>query len=1045
MSGDVRADFTDYIRAQVFGPFLGEDEVTQGDPLKQYLAGVLYPREASSDSVLDDEIQDSLKGSIGEELADDPITMASQWMPSSVGVTFALEESHAISVEVWGGSYSAVEGRTWQRTALATQSDPDVHVFPCPEDAQAVVRQPALGGRAEVHVRWRKYGSAWLVTVSLVNFARQESGSKPNASACLFQVGLRCQPDTGTLREYPALETLAVEEEEAELRLLYRDRRTFAIGHGAAATWDTDGEPPRWVSADFLPQFEVPPTVGLASDELPALAMHRLADPSFPAAQILQDLAHFAGAYEEWLKGLEDGLDHIPALYREVGEVIVGRVRTALSRMRRGIEALDAAPDVLDAFRLANLAMLMQRRHVLPDLGGTARDRDSIKLETIDYLRYEGARWRPFQLAFVLLVLDSLANDDSTDRETVDLLWFPTGGGKTEAYLLLVAFETFLRRMRYGDRGAGTAVITRYTLRLLTSQQFQRAATLACSCELIRQVDPEKLGARPIGIGLWIGSGSVPNRYADALELVQEMREEARPVNRFQLERCPWCGTKLVPDAGTSQDEDYGIRASATSFEFYCPTSSCSFHSRLPVQVVDEALYDCPPTILIATVDKFARMAWEERAGELLGGERFLPPTLVLQDELHLLSGPLGTMAGLYESAIETLIELKGSVPKVIASTATIRQAGHQVRALFGRDVAVFPPPGLTADDSFYARTDRTRPGRRYVGLMSPAHTVKTSLVHVAAAILQAPIELELTGNELDGYWTLVMYHNSLRELGGMLTMAKDDVDSRIRVIAPSEEKARRIPYDEVVELTGNLPGYEIPRVLDRMFEPAESGRAVSVLLATNMLSVGVDVPRLALMLVDGQPKATSEYIQATSRVGRAEVPGLVFIHYNSSKPRDRSHYEAFRGYHSALYRYVEPTSVTPFSLPARGRALHAALVILVRHGLGLAANDQAGGISRVLPQTEEALSRFLSRVGRVEEAELSATREHLDRLVHEWLDAARECADARRPLYYSVRSKRNLRGLLRRFDDVGEGWRTLDSMRNVDQECRVDLMGERQ
>ena len=270
----------------------------------------------------------------------------------------------------------------------------------------------------------------------------------------------------------------------------------------------------------------------------------------------------------------------------------------------------------------------------------------------------------------------------------------------------------------------------------------------------------------------------------------------------------------------------------------------------------------------------------------------------------------------------------------------------------------MFPPSGLDADDSYFVRFDREMPGRLYSGIMPQGHTPLTAMVHLSAALLQAPIDLPLTAPADDAYWTLVAYHNSLRELGKSVTLAHDDIPARISVIAETEDDVRRLPDDQILELTSNVPPAEIPAKLEVLQRHRGEG-AASFVASTNMISVGVDVPRLGLMLVVGQPKTTSEYIQATSRVGRT-VPGLIVTLYSPSKPRDRSHYESFVPYHSALYRAVEPTSVTPFSIPARGRALHAGLVVMARHGLGWDANDDASLFNAADPDWQEMVASFL-------------------------------------------------------------------------------------
>ncbi|MBO0881965.1 MAG: helicase, partial [Mycobacterium sp.] len=599
------------------------------------------------------------------------------------------------------------------------------------------------------------------------------------------------------------------------------------------------------------------------------------------------------------------------------------------------------------------------------------------------------------------------------------------------------AFTILHRRLTHLDDGAGTTVITRYTLRLLTVQQFQRAATMIMACERIRQGRPGELGSIPISIGVWVGGSNTPNNYAQAVRLRRDLERGLKPTESFQVDQCPWCGTSLIPRG--EADPRWGITATNSSIRFHCVNERCDFYSGIPISSVDEDLYAHPPTLLVGTVDKFARLAWDERAGVFFGAGDLPGPSLMIQDEFHLISGPLGTIVGLYEAAFDVLMQHHGASPKIVAATATIRRAGEQSRGVFGRDVALFPPSGLDAGSSYFVRTDASLPGREYVGVMPQGHTHVTALVHLAAALLQAPRDVELSDAVLDGYWTLVAYHNSLRELGKTVTLAHDDFRSRMETIARTSDRVR--PIDDVRELTSRVQAVEIPRVLERLGRSYGKHGVVSLVAATNMISVGVDVERLGLMVVDGQPKTTAEYIQATSRVGRKSMkhPGLVVTLYSPTKPRDRSHYESFVPYHSMLYSAIEPTSVTPFSVMARSRALHADLVVLARHALGLGDNADAGKFDETDEELNALLAQLIERAARADATEIPGVRRHLRRLLREWTRSA-VSAETRGGLLYEG-SERQAR-LLKRFLETGDAWETLDSMRSVDIEVPVRVRG---
>lgn len=1029
-----------YLRRQLIGPESPTEELRDA-PSYRYTMAVLYPREVAVDIVTSEEDLDEMGGGVGEELADDPVTLANQYLPSSVGISFFVEDGPTtLGCQVWGAAYEPMGGRRdgWRRSADAVNED-------APQNAVLTADEPSaevLSGRAALLSNWRKLPQGHLVTVTLLNTAQAETRHLSDSHGCLFQVGFRCTTAGGRITEYPSVGWLSLGDEDEELRLLYRRARTFAVGHGCAARWDGEqGAAVQSVRTEFMPSVEVPPIIQ-RSGTSDVLSLACLADATSPPP--ISELRDFVGGYEEWIASLPQNHPDIPEYLHGARTRILGRLGAAAGRMREGIDLLENDPDVLTAFRAANLAMLMQMEHASERLGGRTRQREEavdLPLEN-DYSAATHRRWYPFQLAYILLTLASVNDPASEDRDAVDLLWFPTGGGKTEAYLAVAAIAIALRRLRDPENGGGTTVITRYTLRLLTAQQFQRAATLTCALEHLRRTSDIPLGRGEISIGLWVGEDT-PRHFKDAFERYRQVLDQDFPANPFQLERCPWCGTAIVPERRQESHEAYGIRATNTKFEFYCPSAACPFHDRLPIQVVDDALYGEPPTILIGTVDKFARMAWLEEPGVFFGSAGQAPPSLIIQDEMHLLAGPLGTTVGIYESAIEALCWLGGARPKILASTATIRDAARQTQSLFGRNVRLFPPSGLEAGDSYYSKIDSEAAGRLYVGIMAPSHTPSTSIVRTSAVLSQAVIEEHLSDTEIDGYWTQVVYHNSLRELGKTVTFARDDIPAWIDVIATDQARRRRLNDENVMELTSNVSSPEIPRSLSRLFLRWNEPGHVALLACTNMLSVGVDVPRLGLMLVNGQPKTTSEYIQASSRVGRRhDVPGLVITHFAATKPRDRSHYESFVPYHSALYRWVEPTSVTPFSLPSRTRALHAALVILMRHGAGLAANPQARLFRRSDPRTEAVIQALLQRVQLADPDEADATAQHLERLTQTWEDSAEAGDLEQHALHYSARGPH--RSLLKDFGARGEGWETLHSMRNVDRQCELQIMGVR-
>ncbi|GLZ75397.1 hypothetical protein Afil01_02040 [Actinorhabdospora filicis] len=1030
-----RDEVVAHLRRHLIGPVGGPGERLRDEPNGRYLTGILYaqPQQVPG-SEPDDDLQEEEVESPGNSLtedADDPITLTGHVRPSSIGITFIAPRAESVFLELDFGYYEP-DGSEWIHQSgsafMRLRPDSDGRCsLPVPEGPP---------GLLTVKARWRPLDDASIVTVALVNMREQPPRRRVDPAECVYQVHLRCRPESGRLRRYPTRRHGHRDPEAEELELQYRDGAVYAIGHGVAADWDRSEGEPAWVETTFLPVTVVPDVAFEVPGDPEALRLSRLAS-IVEDESVISMLDDFIDGYERWAQASRRAVESIPDHLRAAAAELVARMDATGARMRRGVRLLDTDTTARTAFGLANHAMAMQMVHGSASLAGSPHPLGQAPVMPDGY--ETRASWRPFQLGFLLLTIDGVVNGDSADRDLVDLIWFPTGGGKTEAYLGLAAFTILHRRLSMLDDGAGTTIITRYTLRLLTTQQFQRAATMALACEVLRRRNPFALGGSRISIGIWVGANSTPNTYAEAVTLLRDMRAGRESTVGFQVEHCPWCGTELMPP-GSEEDTEWGIHTTNTSIRFRCLNSACEFHDEIPIASVDQALYDEPPTLLVGTVDKFARLAWHEKAGVFLGAGEAPGPSLVIQDEFHLISGPLGTIVGLYEAAFDVVMRHHGARPKLVAATATIRRADDQTRGVFGRKVALFPPAGLEAGESYFVTTDRRKPGRMYVGVMPHGHTHVMALNHTAAALLQAPTELALSPSTLDGYSTLVVYHNSLRELGKTITLAHDDFPTRIRSIAPSIEQARELK--EIRELTSRVPAREIPRILNALALRHDERGSITMIAATNMISVGVDVGRLALMLVDGQPKTTAEYIQATSRVGREseERPGLVLTLYSPAKPRDRSHYESFTAYHAVLYNAVEPSSVTPFSISARNRALHADLVILVRHALGLAEEHGAAKFERGDPELERLITAFLKRAATADSSEIQDLTRHLDRLQDDWMRKA-DLAATRGGLVYSGREDAQL---LKRFLRRGDAWETLDSMRSVDLEIPILLEGNR-
>ena len=992
---EVRDQLAETLELDLVGPWPDHDlerEKLPGwvRPSNWYLTGFLIPVDAPDNESADDDADEDIDAvpeseGLPEENTEEHSSAKKGFFPSSCGVsTLVAAEAVSLKVRVRWGDYVYVHAEkdgeadssdkqrkvpVWQR--IPRERKLEVRFGPRSE-LPVVIPVPESGG-LELCLLVRAVASGELngeippgtrsVSVFLLN-NRKPVSDRPD-HGYVFQPELEVGCDVPFVPRPDLRGAYADDWDDRVSDLHYADTPEYATGHGIAADWELhDGRcltlRTRWI-----------PTAQVESTEAPGindviLAMDKLGDLNDGDAAV-EALRPLVRQYRDWIAQRQDETAALsPARRRETAEELLRLAGVAADRIERGIAVLREDPDALDAFRAANRAVsrALRRR-----LGITA------------------AKWRPFQLAFILVNLPSVANAGDPHRETVDLLYFPTGGGKTEAYLGLSAFAIVLRRIRHpsdgGRAGAGVCVIMRYTLRLLTLDQLSRAAGLLCALELERGDAPERYGTWPFEIGLWVGKAATPNvmgRKGDGRQdsaRIKVRQFKADPHSKpspIPLEDCPWCGERFKPESFTLLPDDDEPR----ELRIVCTNLDCDFigDRPLPIVAVDEPIYRRLPAFLIATVDKFATLPWVGTSGALLGGaDRYdthgfhgaaepkqgkplsaalPPPDLIIQDELHLISGPLGTMAGLYETAIDGLsvrgLDEDAAGPKVIASTATVRRAQDQIQALFGQSLTqIFPPPGPDRRDSFFARTvpATDAPARRYVGVAAQGRNPKVVMRKVWLALMGAAERAyrdadghDNPQNPADPYMTIVGYFNSLRELGGARRILEEEVRNTIRGYGErrriGEQRGLfqdRRTFSEVVELTSRVPTNKVADARRRLGQTFDQKDRVDCAIATNMISVGLDIPRLGLMGVLGQPKTAAEYIQATSRVGRTkDAPGLIVTLLNIHKPRDRSHYERFRQFHETFYRSVEVGSVTPFAARALDRGFAGTFLTLARH-----------------------------------------------------------------------------------------------------------------
>ena len=1036
-SSEVRDKLVEALVLDLIGPIHDPARATERldqSPSRWYLTGFLVPRDRSSKDLPaetdEDDENDDLFGSeddpidepTGEAVVEDDadksattMTGKRQILPSSMGLSVLVpSESKALDVVVrWGDYHPELADDHSERHAdpepLTLSAKPAEKPKRPPRKVKAWARVPRqekvrlrLDGvferpRHEPVPRSDGLRLVWLsrtapqealdsrlvphgaktVNIYLVNTRDPLRGPEKDQRMA-FQVELTVTCAEGFVPR-PSLSGLSSEDDDERVAdLQYGDVYEFAVGHNVSALAELDEQRRcRTVRTAWVPTAEVERVepASLQGIELGMEALARLKS----AEEARTALMGLVDQFRVWIAMQRARTADLHYERRtQTCETLLHTAGIAADRIREGIELL-SRPDVFRAFILANRAMALQARRREAQQQGVRPD--AVPEPT----------WRPFQLAFLLLNLKGIVDPDAADRRTVDLLFFPTGGGKTEAYLGLAAFTLIHRRLRTGVGGvipryAGVTVLMRYTLRLLTLDQLARATALMCALELIRKENVKELGTWPFEIGLWVGSGATPNymgkpgdEYGVVFKVLQfKQGKTKRPP--VPLAKCPWCGAELQPDCfSIHPDLD-----NAEELRISCLGEGCDFtgDQMLPVHMVDEPIYKRLPSFLIATVDKYAAMPWKGEVAKLFGrvksykrGVGFLgdcdgetgiemdsylpPPDLIIQDELHLISGPLGTIAGLYETAIDHLChDSQGRAPKIVSSTATVRRATEQICALFGRGtVHIFPPPGPDRKDSFFAVTVPASqvPARRYIGVAAQGRSAKRVLLKTYLALMSAAAKLykdcqgaSVPENPADPYMTMLGYFSSLRELGGTRRLMEDELTSRLsqygnrrRLDEPDSPFIdRKIRY-EVQELTSRVGMTDVSAAKDALNRMFREDGSVDVALATNMISVGLDIPRLGLMAVFSQPKMTSEYIQATSRVGRrADKPGLIITIFNINRPRDRSHYERFDFFHDTFYRSVEATSVTPFSPRALDRALFAVTAALCRLGHDFMVRD---------------------------------------------------------------------------------------------------------
>ncbi|MEV5710257.1 DISARM system helicase DrmA [Actinoallomurus sp. NPDC052274] len=1133
-SWTARENLVDILERELLGPANGTEEVLDGVPDSAYLIGKIAPvrltdgpddpsdadsGEAATDvgDAIDAEASrgvpvtavDESGAGADEDTAEDEPQKRGLMIPASMGLRCQIpDDLDSFTLTTSWGVYEPIKekpedtSRTRRYKRIPIEITKTINVA-----ALDPAKTTTIPLKDEVVLRIDRHDdtdhACRLIEVALCN--DKETPRKIPVNAWLYQTKISINADGAEvfLPVTDALEDTRPERDDElrRLKLQYRDRLEFAIGRTCSVDWKV-AEGARRASAvwtTWLPTCQTPQTT---AEEIGEALLDMKALETASQDELRAGLETIVIGYQSWLDGQQRQAEELPAHLREEGLDAVSEARKVQRQLEDGLEYLLNDHEALRCFRFMNQVMADQRIQSQVAQLRAANPRMGIDQARATVLA-DGPKahsWRTFQLAFVLMQLplltDPAAEKRSGDLAKAQLLFFPTGGGKTEAYLGLAAY-TFAIRRRQGivttadgplDGNSGIAVLMRYTLRLLTAQQFQRATALVCAAELARLKDEATWGTEPFRIGLWVGTDVSPKRYDEAAaQLGKANRGGGYRLTVLQIQRCPWCGSKIGASNVRGADAERRVYVYCDDDLADCPfAEGGAVTEGLPVLTVDEEIYRLTPAFLIATVDKFARLAREGEAASLFGyvskrcerhgfvhpdyrhceikdgskhpakdglptaavrpAVRLRPPDLIIQDELHLITGALGTTVGLFEVAIDVMTAWRTGDghpvrPLLVASTATARNAPEQVRALYGRDVTIFPPQVLDAGKTFFSKEEpvcEEFPGRRYIGLSTTGVRITTAEIRVAEILMAAgQLLLDRFGEAADPYMTLVGYFSATRELAGMARYMGDDIQTALAKRRPWSFLPSRTGTNfgalHVAELTSRVASADITTTLDQMavaFNPAFDSAAgkrdlralreakkpvpkretspYDAVLATSMLQVGVDVTRLGLMLVVGQPKNTAEYIQASSRVGRdPKRPGLVIALGNWARPRDLAHFEQFRHYHETFYAQVEALSVTPFSVTSMERGLDGVLVSAARvlqavQAQGLSPEQGAGRIEAERDFAVDLIDALVNRVKRASDEDAAEhARQRLYNRLDQWVKRRKHLEDLRKSLVY--------------------------------------------
>lgn len=1036
-----------------------KEEIFYGKPERQYNSGMLFPLKVTENK---DDIEDIVLEENFEEKDIDlrdaetdtenheeqvPISLDS-YLPSNMGVTVAVaSEEKFLDIIFTCGSYeeklinnSIQQGskENWQfRKSLKKEIRLDLtekHIkeevslfdYTGEENLNLLLRIDALVREIPLEGSSNSFKQIKLVTVSATNITRNQERDTKNI---MFQSQIKLKGLSDVFLPYPNASSLnaKISNEDKKFDMLYSSELNYGFGQNCSTFWQEDetGKVTE-IKSTFIPEYEIKTmTPDIIINGKKIEISHASLVAAKNSSELLLLLNPIVEGYRNWYQKLT--AQKVENYYGKVFNDNLLEIENCLSRMERGLNILKENNQAFEIFKLTNLAMLMQMtngkitRNIVNSDGSLEFDKERQDIfERLDYSSlnslsdnvkkiiekdevgssFRKVKWRAFQISFLLMAIESIVDKSSPERNIVDLIWFPTGGGKTEAYLAVAAYSILYRRA-IDNEDMGTDIIMRYTLRLLTADQFQRSARLICSLDYLRRKLSRIFGSNEISLGMWVGVANTPNSDMNAkTQLNQAIKGNAA---QFPVTSCPWCGAEIKVDGSKNY---HGFKWRNNELIASCPDTSCCFYDKLPIYFVDEQLYRTAPTFLIGTIDKFVQLTWNPKARAFFGldneGKRqFTPPNLIIQDELHLISGPLGTLAGMYECLIDELctdrrgdIEIK---PKIVCATATIKAYSEQILSLFGREnTSLFPPAGIDINDNFFSTIDKdlkghNKPGRKYIGVHPFTQGRLQTEVQTISALMEQVSHL--SPEERDPFWTILSFYNTINDIGKALTLSEQDIPHHMaqyyKTKKVDKEKQRYLNQTGVKELTSRLASDKVGTAIKEMKVgyTLENNKALDLVLASNIIEVGVDIDRLSLMTINGQPKTTAQYIQVSGRIGRRtnERPGLVVTEYNPNNSNDKSHFEHFVEYHQKLYSQVEESSVTPFSYFAIERGLPAVIVGYLRQAFSSRTIGESPNGEFIENQKNKIIgfvNRICIRAELVDNTEITFLKEKANRII---------------------------------------------------------------